>query len=296
MKEKFESWNPEPESLKQLQTITGIVAEFEKDDIVITLRQLHYQLVSRGLGPNTLRAYKNLGNLLSRARLAGFIDWDAVTDRGRKAVVWSSFDSIQACVADAARNFTLPRWDDQDEYVELWCEKDALTSVIEPICAELFTPLMINKGYSSSSAMYDARNRIRRRANGRPATILYLGDFDPSGEDMVRDVRDRLHHFRLGSLTVNKIALNPDQIKKWKCPPNPLKTDGAGNLSDSRGAAFAAEHGHRSYEVDAIPPRELQKLIKESIQDHMDLGKYQDVLEREDELTKRLTKAVAGIK
>ena len=68
MKEAFEAWKPNPSSRRQLEIISGIVDEFARDEITITLRQLHYQLVSRGLGPNTQRAYKNLGNLLSRAR------------------------------------------------------------------------------------------------------------------------------------------------------------------------------------------------------------------------------------
>lgn len=296
MKEAFEDWKPNPASLAQLKIVSGIVNEFAKDDITITLRQLHYQLVSRGLGPNTQRAYKNLGNLLSRARLAGFIDWDAIEDRARRPVVWKAYDSIQQCVEAAAEGFTLKRWKSQDEYVEVWCEKDALSSVIEPICGELFCNFMIQRGYGSSSAMYESAKRLTRKADGRPTTILYLGDFDPSGEDMVRDIRDRLTLFEVDDFVVEKLALNPDQIKKWNLPPNPLKSDASGRLTDSRGLGFQAEHGDESYEVDAIPPKDLQKMIRSAIMEHMDMDKYQKILDEEAELTAKLKKAVAGIR
>lgn len=307
-KEAFESWKPNPASAAQLKIVSGIVDEFANDEITITLRQLHYQLVSRGLGPNTQRAYKNLGNLLSRARLAGRIDWDAIEDRARRPVVWQSYDSIQQCAEEAAMTFTLPRWKTQPEYVELWCEKDALWSVIEPICSELFTTGMVQRGYGSSSAMYESAKRIKSKRSiwqgepddgeeiERPATIIYLGDFDPSGEDMVRDIRDRLALFEVDNLTVDKLALNPNQIKKWNLPPNPLKTNASGGLSDSRGAGFQAEHGDESYEVDAIPPKDLQKMIRAAITGHMDMDAYRAILAEEAALKTKLKKAVAGIR
>lgn len=290
MKEKFVDWKPSPESLERLKTINGIIQEYVADNITLTLRQLYYQLVSKAIIPNKQREYKNLGNLLSKARLAGLVDWDAIEDRARQAVAWRSYETIQDCVDEAAEGFTLPRWKDQPEYVELWCEKDALSSVLRPICSELFATFMVNRGYSSSSAMYEARDRIRYKANGRETTIIYLGDFDPSGEDMVRDIRDRLATFRVRHLTVEKLALNPDQVKKWKLPPNPAK------MSDSRASGFVQEHGQLSYEVDAIPPKDLQKMVRYAIQDHMDMDLYRDTLEREKELSDQLKLAVKDIK
>ncbi len=289
MKEEFAHWKPNSNSRARLETISKIIDEYTNDGITLTLRQLYYQLVSKALIPNTVREYKNLGALLSKARLAGLVDWDAIEDRGRTPTVWKSHETIQDCVQEAARGFTLPRWKDQPRYVELWCEKQALSSVIEPICSELFANFMVNKGYSSSSAMYEARNRITENADGRDTTILYLGDFDPSGEDMVRDIRDRLDVFQTADVEVIKLALNPDQIKKWKLPPNPAK------LSDSRSGRFIDRHGSKSYEVDAIPPKDLQKMIRSAITRRMDMKKYARVLVKENKLTEKLMEAVEGI-
>lgn len=295
MKESFIAWKLTPESAIRLKTVSAIVQKYINDDITLTLRQLYYQLVSRDIIPNKQREYKNLGNLLSKARLAGLIDWDAIEDRARQAVTWRSYDNIAQCVQEAAEGFALPRWADQPEYVELWCEKDALSSVLRPICSELFATFMVNRGYSSSSAMYEARNRIQRKrideqGNDRVVHIIYLGDFDPSGEDMVRDIRDRLAIFEVDDLEVTKLALNPDQVARWKLPPNPAK------MSDSRASRFVDRHGDDSYEVDAIPPKDLQAMVFRAISEHMDINIYNNTVRREKELTKKLKKAVAGIR
>lgn len=293
--EQYQDWKPNQASRARLATIGKVLEEYAADGIVLTLRQLHYQLVSKNIIANTHREYKNLGELLSKARLAGLVDWDSIEDRVRRAVQWRSYESIQDCVRDAAEGFTLPRWADQPNYIELWCEKDALSSVLRPICSELFATFMVNRGHSSTSAMHDARERIEsqrvdRIGNVRDVKIIYLGDFDPSGEDMVRDIRDRMAMFQVEDLEVIKLALNPDQVSRWKLPPNPVKA------SDSRTGRFKAKHGSKCYEVDAIPPKDLQKLVRRSIQDEMNMDLYEDTLQEEARLRAKLVKAVAGIK
>lgn len=294
MKEAFIDWRPNARSRARLATIGGILKEYQADNITLTLRQLYYQLVSKDIIANDQREYQQLSVLLSKARLAGLVDWDCIEDRVRRAVEWQSYETVQECVDDAARSFALPRWADQPSYVELWCEKDALSSVLRPICDRLFATFMVNRGYSSSSAMYDAKNRIERLRKGkdgeaRDVHVIYLGDFDPSGEDMVRDIRDRLATFGVEGIEVTKLALNPEQVAKWKLPPNPAK------MKDSRAAAFVARHGKKSYEVDAIPPKDLQAMVKRAIESRMDLRKYRATLALEQLLRDELVKAVADI-
>ncbi len=286
MKEGFIDWKPNAESKTRLATIGGILEEYAAEGIKLTLRQLYYQLVTKNVIANQQREYKRLGELLSKARLAGLVDWAIIEDRARRAAKAADWSSA-ASYCDPWQ-FRLPRWDDQPNYVELWCEKDALSSVLAPITDDLHAVLMVNRGYSSSSAMYESKNRIEQNANGKDAHIIYLGDFDPSGEDMVRDIRDRMETFGV-TLEVTKLALNPDQVKKWKLPPNPAK------MSDSRAGAFVAEHGSSSYEVDAIPPKDLQKMVRNAIEDLMDLDEYEETKQREEEIKAKIVKAVARI-
>ena len=267
-KEHFKDWDPSDGSQDRLEKVLDVLAQYAGMDLRITLRQLFYQLVSKNFIANKQREYKNLGELLSRARLAGLVDWGAIEDRIRQPDKHAEWADIPDLVESAVSSFRLPRWSDQECCVELWCEKDALTSVLEPITNALHVTLMVNRGYSSQSAMYEAAQRWARSADdGKKNILLYLGDFDPSGQDMVRDVRDRLAMFGQ-EVDVRKLALNPDQVARYGLPPNPAK------LTDSRAAGFVAKHGGSSYEVDALPPDVLAQLVRGAIEDTMDMKLY----------------------
>jgi hypothetical protein len=198
-------------------------------------------------------------------------------------------------------NFRLPRWDGQPCYVELWVEKQALAGVLEPLAAQFHATLMVNKGYSSASAMYEAAQRFIERSNqaesdtwdeNKPEAkpvLFYLGDHDPSGEDMVRDIGDRLAEFGVERLDVRKLALTMKQVKQYKPPPNPAKT------TDSRFTAYAAEHGNQSWEVDALPPNVLQQIIRDAFVSVVDKGAMDEVVAQEETAKKVLRAALKKI-
>jgi hypothetical protein len=173
-------------AVDRIATMAKIVEEYQERDLRLTARQLYYQFVSRDLISNTPQEYKKLTALLTDARYAGLIDWDAIEDRGRVPQMASSWPNIQSIVESAVRSYRLPRWEGQNKRVELWVEKQALAGVLWPIAHQYHIALMVNKGYSSASAMYEAADRFK--IDPQPENIIfYLGDHDPSGEDMVRD-------------------------------------------------------------------------------------------------------------
>jgi hypothetical protein len=301
-----------------IDAANSIIAEFNSR---LTLRQLYYQFIGRDAFPaswidaaynaknglqadtkNTLKNYKRLGGILSDARLAGEIDWDSLEDRGRTPHIWQESANLSECVAEAVRYFRLPRCVDQPNYVELWVEKDALAGVLSPIASQFHVPLIVNKGYTSSSAMRESAVRIIERSNqveadtfeeDRPEQeriILYLGDFDPSGEDMVRDIRDRLETFGVRDLDVRKLALTREQIRQYRLPPNPAK------MTDSRATAYVAEHGNNSWELDALPPTVFEGLVTDAIREVMDMRAYARHVEEEQRQRAALQKALDRIK
>lgn len=190
------------------------------------------------------------------------------------------------------RAYRLPRWEDQSQYAELWVEKQALAGVLEPMAQEFHVTLSVNKGYSSASAMFDAAQRFKENSNDgdKDSVLLYLGDHDPSGEDMVRDIEDRLHEFGVVNLEVKKIALTMAQVEEFDPPPNPAKT------TDSRYESYAAKHGTESWEVDALPPDELQRLIRVAFEEVIDVDLMDAVKEREEKHKEKLRRAAARIK
>lgn len=263
-----------PARLVLVEQCNGIIESYQAQGLRLTLRQLYYQLVTRNIVPNREQSYAKVGQAVSDARVAGLLDWDAIEDRVRVPRVPNEFRDIQDLVDVAVRSYRLPRWADQPEYVELWVEKDALSGVLAPIATQYHVTLMVNRGYSSQSAMFEAANRFKRHADKTERHLLYLGDHDPSGEDMVRDIADRLAMFR-ASVTVEKLALTMAQVEEYNPPPNPAK------LTDSRAASYVAQHGAYSWEVDALPPEVLSRLVHKSITGHLDLDRMEAVKERE---------------
>lgn len=282
--EMFKNKSFNNESRAKIALCNEILEEY--GGMRLTLRQLYYQFVSRDLIPNSEKSYKSLGKLVSDARLAGLIDWELIEDRGRTPVEWAQWNNIRDCVEQAERQFRLPRWRGQPRHVELWVEKQALAGVLQPIAAKWHITLMVNKGYSSQSAMRESAQRFIDASPDEGSTLLYLGDHDPSGEDMVRDIRERLELFGVYNLDVEKVALTMAQIKQYNPPPNPAK------LSDSRAKEYIRKFGHHSWEVDALPPRVLASLIEAGIRANCDVDLMNEVKAEEEVLKKRLGKAM----
>jgi hypothetical protein len=155
---------------------------------------------------------------------------------------------------------------------------------------EVYLGNVIGVGYSSASAMYESADRIKSEGRDRVSVIFYLGDHDPSGEDMVRDIEDRLCEFGCEALTVRKIALTTEQVDKYKPPPNPAK------LTDSRAAAYVRKHGASSWEVDALPPDVLAQLVRAAFEAIIDVDAMDEVKAREERDRARLQKAVSKLK
>lgn len=271
------------QSAERIARCNAIIAEYQGQGLRLTLRQLYYQLVSRNVIRNIEREYKNLSTLVSDARLAGLMDWAAIEDRVRRPQRPSQFNDLHELVEAALDSYRLPRWRGQKRYVELWVEKDALAGVLAPLADEYHVTLMVNRGYSSQSAMYDSARRFR--ASRLPGVLLYLGDHDPSGEDMVRDIADRLDMFG-ANVDVRKLALTMAQVEEHAPPPNPAK------LTDPRAAAYVAEHGDESWEVDALPPDVLAGIIRDSFRGLVDRRLMDAVIAEEDNDKERLRAAV----
>lgn len=276
-KEAFITKKFSPANEALIIKINAILGEYQLQGYRLSLRQLYYQLVARALIENTVQSYKRIGGLVSDARLAGLVDWAMIEDRGRNLVQNAHWDSPAHIIRIAARQFQIHKWEDQPYYIEVMVEKDALSGVLEPVCAELDIPITANKGYSSSSAMYEAAKRLKRRQDeGKQVTIIYLGDHDPSGIDMTRDVDDRLAQFaRTSRIEVVRIALNMDQVEQWNPPENPAKE------TDSRFADYAALFGESSWELDAVEPRTLASLVRTAVFERRDVDLWSRAVARE---------------
>ncbi len=273
---KYQDINFKAATLATIATANEIIDEYHAQGFDLTLRQLYYQFVSRDLLPNNQKAYKRLGSVVNDARMAGLIDWDRITDRTRNLREQPNWSSPQAVVQACADQFRFDKWDDQPYRCEVWIEKDALVGVIEGICNSLQVPFFSCRGYTSQSEMWAAGRRLRQhRLNSQRVRIFHLGDHDPSGIDMSRDIADRLKVFAGGEVRVDRLALNMDQVRQYGPPPNPAKD------TDSRAAWYNREYGDESWELDALEPTVLAELIRRAVGSILDGAAWSDSARRE---------------
>lgn len=288
-------WSARKEDV--VQNIVNIVTSYEKQGYKLTLRQLHYQLVTRNQIINHNTAYKKLGRILDDCRYGGVIDWDSIEDRGRIPHLTYWVSGVKDALEDTISHYRLNRQEGQENHVELWTEKDALSGILKKSTVEYHVQLVVNKGYTSSSAIYRAYERfLWKIEDGQKVTILYFGDHDPSGLDMVRDIRDRLHFmFENGrrslyldesQFQVIPIGLSMDQIKQYNLPTNPTK------LTDSRSKDYIKEFGRVCWEVDALSPDTLTSIVKTNIEKQIDIKLFKSMIAKENADKKALSKFV----
>ncbi|GAA3751559.1 hypothetical protein [Micromonospora maritima] len=306
---KYENWRPGPEVMSEIRRAEQICRAYAAQGYDLTLRQLYYQFVARDWIPNTMQSYKRLGDIVNKARLAGLLDWNYIVDRTRNLRSNSHWRDPDSIINAAARSFQVDKWADQERRVEVWVEKEALAGIVERVASEHDVAWFSCRGYVSQSELWGAAQRhYRYIKGGQGVTVLHLGDHDPSGIDMTRDIRDRLEKFldydwlnahvdefegdrvlirdirdamrrHVGDhpIEVRRIALNYNQVEEYDPPPNPAK------LTDSRANGYVAEHGYDSWELDALDPNTLAGLITEHVEGLRDDDLYEVQQSIEDE-------------
>ena len=280
-----DGWRPRGRNRDLLDTLLEIVDEYQRQRLKLTVRQLHYQLVSRGAIVNTAKQYSGLVDLVKNARMAGLLDWDAIEDRGR-AIRSPFFHASPAeAIKTAALIYKRDRLEGQDRIIEVWVEKAALSGVLLDVCYEYGAGLFAARGYSSATSFWDFRNRMLE--DDREPVILYLGDLDPSGEQMTEDVENRASLLYGDDVEVERLALNPDQVQAYDLIPQPAKT------SDSRARAFIERNGTECYELDALPPRALIQIVRDGIESYLDMPGYESALARE-EADREVMQGISG--
>jgi len=274
----FDYWITTAELLTE-QT-TDVVDYYEEIGIKLTNRQLYYQLVGKNYIPNALEIYKRFCTFVTDLRYAGIVDWETIEDRARVPKRPSQWNSVQHLIDSAVSQYRLPRWVDQQCYLEMYCEKEAGVSVLSVISEKYHIYFGFNKGYSSAHAIYNLANRVGTNLeNGKRVSILYFGDHDPSGLDMIRDIKTRISEFLGGEdsydFKIVPVALTKEQVNEYSLPPNPAK------ITDPRAKWYIRKFGKVSWELDAVDALELRRIAEDAVLDYIDIDKYNAWIKRE---------------
>lgn len=284
MKIQYQTFNFRDNTVALIDQAEEIITEYMAEGYELTLRQLYYQFVARGIIANKDSEYKRLGSIINDARLAGLLDWKAIVDRTRKIQINSHWEDPSEIIQETADCYALDTRQTQPIYVEVWVEKEALAGVLERACEPLDVPYFSCKGYVSQSAMWRASLRIIAKLETtfhKQAILLHLGDHDPSGIDMTRDIQDRLILFG-ANIEVKRIALNMNQIERFNPPPNPAK------ITDSRYRGYITEYGEESWELDALDPRTINELITSEVNNLTVSDKRKTLIEKQEQEREKL--------
>lgn len=279
--------------LKQqiIDRVNAIVSEYKGQGYDLSLRQVYYQFVARDWLPqewadtatgstNNVRSYDKLGVIVGDGRMWGLIDWTAIVDRMREMDGNTHWTSPASIVDAVARQYMIDKWEGQDYRPEVWVEKDALEGVVGKACRATDVPFFSCRGYTSLSSIWENAQRLREVVKkGAIPVILHLGDHDPSGIDMTRDIKERVRLF-MGSagrkLAMERIALNMPQVEQYQPPENPAK------VTDSRYASYEALYGQSSWELDALEPAVLDGIIQDNVAKFRNDAQFDRLKRRED--------------
>ncbi len=251
----------------------------------LSVRAVHYALLNErplrntktqtSLYSNDKQSYQDLSNILTRLRLNYEVPWRAISDDTRPVVPWREWTNtsefIREQVSEFLNDYSRDCQQSQPAYIEVLAEKLTIKPVIHPVCGKFGVPYMIGRGFSSIDARYKLAQRFRRSGKDH-IILLILSDHDPDGEEIaanfVKSLRDDFGIWE-GSIHATKVALTAEQVMKYHLPHTM-----EAKKSSTRYKKFAEQFGDHAYEMEALAPADLQKILRDSIESAMDIDLY----------------------
>ena len=246
----------------EMEALRSALYEIVAQAAPASVRQVFYQAVSRGLVEKNEAEYKNtVCRLLADMRLQGEMPYGWIADGTRWQRKPKTHAGLRDALGDIHRTYRRNLWDNQDAYIEIWCEKEALAGVIYEVTARYDVPLMVTRGYPSLSFLASAAEDIEIEGMDSDVFIYYFGDFDPSGLDIARNVEERLDEMASDTfINFERSAVTADQVDEMALPLRPTKRH------DTRARNWVGG----SVELDAIEPDTLRTMVAGCIEQHVD--------------------------
>ena len=234
----------------------------------ITLRHLFYRLLSTGCLKKTEQEYKNLCGYIMKWRRSGDVSWDAFADNTRWAYKKPTFSNMKAALWNTSRTYRRDMWATQDAYVEIWCEKDAIASILYEEAGDFGVPVLPLRGFPSGTMLHNSADGFKQQiAAGKEVYIYYFGDHDPSGTaidgSVIKNMKE--DHGIDAHFHFERVAVLPEQIEFYNLLTRPTKK------SDPRSITFEGE----SVEIDAMPMDVLRNMVNGCILQHVDRDEWE---------------------
>ena len=255
-----------PRTKADVTAIRDAIIEVIEDDPPMTVRQVFYQLVTRGVIDKTEEQYQGtVIRLMTDMRIDGSLPYDWVVDESRRVRITQTFDSIEHALEQTAQFYRRSALEQSEDYIEVWCEKDALAGSLWDVTSDYDVPLMVSRGMPSITFLHGSALAIQKAAEAGKRTYIYqFGDHDPSGvlipQTIARRLNEMCERLDCQAPIVKRVALTEAHIERYRLPTRPTKRDGNRHAN-----GFAGD----SVELDALPPRTLRAMARDVIEAHI---------------------------
>ena len=259
----------------EMEERAEFLIDYASQHAPVTVRQLYYQAEVAGLPgiEKTEAGYAKVQHQVLELRRQGLLCYSWIADSTRQQRRPYTSTNMADALESAVYGYRRSLWQDADADVEIWIEKDALAGVVYQVTSKMDVPLMVSRGFTSETFVYEAIEAYA--GSERPVVVYALYDFDRSGEDATRSLNEKLIRFGDDSgldVRFNVLALTVEQVEGWNLPTRPHKR---ATVADRRWPyPYACE-------LDAIPPDDLRTLVHDAIEQHLPAAEFAKLLKIE---------------
>lgn len=275
----IEDYSPQAKTRALLEQAQAVLDEY-REYWPMTCRQIFYRMVGAHGYDKTEAAYGRLCHHLANARRGKLIPFDAIRDDGVTTYNLGHFedrDDFLRHVRGLGARYTRNRLAAQEYHIEVWCEAAGMLPQLHRVAERYSVPVYSSGGFDSLTAKKRLSDRICD--TGKPAIILHLGDYDPSGKSIFNAVADDVAAFveadrPWGTITVDfeRVALTEEQVAEHDLPTAPAKA------SDSRAKGWKGG----TCQLEALSPDQIASILKEAIERRIDWTQFLDDLDAQD--------------
>ena len=224
----------------------------------LTIRQLFYRAVATSLIDKSQTEYDNVVvRLVGLMREEGVIPFEWIVDNTRWMRKPQTYHGLESMLRLTQRTYRRSIWDDQQAYVEIWCESDSIAGVLYNVTDEFDVPLMPTGGQPSKSFLWAGSQNLADKSV--PCFVYYFGDYDKAGMDISRRIETDIRRYLPEGFEFyfERVAINEDQIAKFKLPTRPPKDKKSGFTE--------------TVELEAMTTDDLHAICRGCIEQHIDL-------------------------
>ena len=256
-----------PSTIKRARRTRDQVAQLDKqifdvlrEDHPQSVRHIFYRLTDPRLPEpveKSERGYRHVQNRVAELRRSGGLPFSWISDATRMGYHVPTYGNEADFLRTVSRGYRADVWRDADVYCEVWCESRSIAGVIRPDCERLAVSLYPAGGFTSMTLAWESAQIIKDWANGRPAVVLYIGDYDRAGVHIDVDIKRKLVEHLVNDVVVDfrRLGINEDQIARYDLPTKPPKA------GDRR-----ALHVKETVEAEAMPAHILRGLLTSEIE------------------------------